>query len=81
MLYIVVSFTAILASDPYAKVNISDGDVVKFPEIVTNIGDAYSKTSGKFVAPYNGTYQFTASLVNWDFGRVDIINIQKELQA
>ncbi|KAL3837504.1 hypothetical protein ACJMK2_022856 [Sinanodonta woodiana] len=30
-----------------------------FDKVVTNVGDTYSKQTGRFTAPYNGTYQFT----------------------
>jgi hypothetical protein len=30
-----------------------------FDSIVTNVGGAFNKETGRFTAPYNGTYQFT----------------------
>lgn len=31
---------------------------IKFDNVVTNIGNAYEKATGRFTAPVNGTYQF-----------------------
>ena len=37
-------------------------DVLRFTNVVTNQGGAYNKSTGRFTAPYSGTYAFTASL-------------------
>lgn len=44
-------------------------DPVIFDRVVTNIGNAYSTTTGKFVAPYNGTYEFFGNLMNKNDGK------------
>ena len=66
----VVSFTSVLAMGDTTQITINDGEIVIFRDIITNIGDAYSNTTGKFVTPYKGTYQFTAAIVNWGSGNL-----------
>lgn len=39
---------------------VPDNVDIVFDKIVTNVGNAYDETTGRFVAPYNGTYHFTA---------------------
>ena len=43
---------------------INNNDVIKFDNVLTNVGNAYNSTSGKFVAPYNGSYLFTLVIMN-----------------
>ena len=45
-------------------------EIIKFDKIITNIGGGYiddvnSTDYGKFIAPGNGTYQFSASFFNF----------------
>ena len=45
------------------------GEVIKFDQTVTNVGGSYIDDSsnadyGKFIAPQNGTYQFSATFYN-----------------
>ena len=35
---------------------------MRFGRIITNIGDGYVQDDGRFIAPINGTYQFSANL-------------------
>jgi len=37
---------------------VSDHSDVVFDRVVTNIGNAYNKDTGRFTAPVNATYQF-----------------------
>lgn len=47
---------------------------LKFDNIITNIGDAYSARSGEFIAPVSGIYIFTVTSCslpeNWDWFRI-----------
>ena len=44
------------------EININE--VIKFDDVLTNVGNAYNPTSGKFIAPYNGSYLFTLVIMN-----------------
>ena len=59
-----VTFTVGLTAQKSFNVD----DPVIFDRVVTNIGNAYSTTTGKFVAQYNGTYEFFGNLMNKDDG-------------
>ena len=37
-----------------------------FPHVITNKGQGYSSSSGKFTAPRDGTYVFTLTVVSYD---------------
>ena len=55
---------------------IHNNDVIKFDDVLTNVGNAYNPTSGKFIAPYNGSYLFTLVIMNEklnDHGRADLM--------
>ncbi|XP_022289894.2 uncharacterized protein LOC111101622 [Crassostrea virginica] len=41
------------------------GDILVFPHVITNKGQGYSSSSGKFTAPRDGTYVFTVTAVSW----------------
>ena len=43
---------------------INNNEVIKFDDVLSNVGNAYNSTSGKFVAPYNGSYLFTLVIMN-----------------
>ena len=38
------------------------GDIIKFDRIITNFGNGYDRSDGKFIAPVKGTYQFSGTL-------------------
>ena len=40
----------------------STGQPVVFSSVISNIGNGYSSSTGKFTAPVNGTYSFTVQL-------------------
>ena len=46
----------------WGHVNVTDGQVVKFPTQIANDGNAFNTTTGIFEAPVNGTYLFIVSL-------------------
>ena len=54
-----VAFTAFLGS---TLPNISFNQILVFDRILTNVGNAYYKTDGKFKAPSQGHYLFTWNL-------------------
>nr|XP_022313878.1 caprin-2-like [Crassostrea virginica]XP_022313886.1 caprin-2-like [Crassostrea virginica]XP_022313893.1 caprin-2-like [Crassostrea virginica] len=41
------------------------GDILVFPHVITNKGQGYSSSSGKFTAPRDGTYVFTVTGVSF----------------
>ena len=41
------------------------GDILVFPHVITNKGQGYSSSSGKFTAPRDGTYVFTVTAVSY----------------
>ena len=57
-----VAFTAGMTSSS----NTWEGDILVFPHVITNKGQGYSSSSGKFTAPRDGTYVFTVTAVSYD---------------
>ena len=49
-----ISFSARLEG----SVSYNAGDKIIFPNVFTNVGDAYDNVTGIFTAPQNRTYQF-----------------------
>ena len=41
------------------------GDILVFPHVITNKGQGYSSSSGKFTAPRDGTYVFTVTVMSY----------------
>lgn len=56
-----VAFTAGITSSSDSW----SGDILVFPHVITNKGQGYSSSSGKFTAPRDGTYVFTVTGVSW----------------
>ena len=42
------------------------GDILVFPHVITNKGQGYDNSTGKFTAPRDGTYVFTLTAVSLD---------------
>ena len=42
-----------------------EGDILVFPHVITNKGQGYSSSSGKFTAPRDGMYVFTVTGVSF----------------
>ena len=38
-----------------------EGEIIKFDRIITNIGEGYVQSNGKFIATVKGTYQFSGT--------------------
>nr|KAG5687043.1 hypothetical protein BaRGS_002416 [Batillaria attramentaria] len=51
-----VAFSAYMSHQP--NVPASDGSIVPFGGVITNVGNAYNPSSGVFTAPYSGPYMF-----------------------
>jgi len=47
---------------------------IHFDEVRLNVGNAYNPIHGVFVAPYNGTYQFTLTGCSYD-AHIAVLNI------
>ena len=60
----------LVLTDVYFRVAItnrqtfSPDSIIKFGDVLENMGDGYDVASGKFVAPYGGTYRFTVTVMN-----------------
>ena len=62
--YLDVSF-AVRTRD---TVTIEAGDVIPFDDVISNAGNAYVTSGsdrGKFIVPFNGTYQFNVILMTF----------------
>ena len=53
-MFVDISFSARLEG----RISYNGGDKIVFPNVFTNVGDAYDSITGIFTAPHNGTYQF-----------------------
>ena len=56
----VVAFTALLSNDT----TIGPRAVLKYDQVVTNLGGAYQPTTGTFTAPYDGLYSISCTLMS-----------------
>ena len=57
-----VGFTVFMGSGSRSL----QGDILVFDHVITNKGQGYSLSSGKFTAPRDGTYVFTVTVVSFD---------------
>nr|CBX41691.1 putative C1q domain containing protein MgC1q42 [Mytilus galloprovincialis] len=55
------AFLAVWTADTVA---LRSGDIIKFNHVVTDIGNDYSSSTGKFKAPKQGTYFFGGTVVS-----------------
>ena len=55
----------VISSDDGRR-QLRNGDVFVFDRVTVNQGDAYDNVTGKFVAPSDGAYHFTALVSTWD---------------
>ena len=69
-LKMVPSFTARLSSH---MPNIGNHQKIFFDDVISNNGNGYSKYSGIFTAPINGTYVFFGSMLCDDFLETEIV--------
>ena len=52
-----------------------EGDIMAFPRVITNKGQGYDNSTGKFTAPRDGTYVFTVTAVSYsNYLRLDIVH-------
>ncbi|XP_060562198.1 uncharacterized protein LOC132721841 isoform X2 [Ruditapes philippinarum] len=47
------------------KLHIPQNQIIVFSSIITNVGNGYNSASGKFVAPIDGYYLLSCSLLSW----------------
>ncbi|XP_078310878.1 uncharacterized protein LOC144618539 [Crassostrea virginica] len=64
-----VAFTAGMTSNS----DTWQGDVLVFPHVITNKGQGYSSSSGKFTAPRDGTYVFTVTAVSYSDNYLNLV--------
>ena len=57
-----VAFTAGITSSSDSW----SGDILVFPHVITNKGQGYDNSTGKFTAPRDGTYIFTLTAVSYN---------------
>ena len=55
-----VAFTAYSSNATYS----TEGEVIQFQEVLTNIGDAFDVTTGMFTCPISGYYMFYLSMTS-----------------
>ena len=65
MFFYVGIFVAFSASTR-VNTNYSYPDRIVFEDILTNVGDHYDPTTGVFICPVDGIYQFSLSLFRWN---------------
>ncbi|XP_063419008.1 complement C1q tumor necrosis factor-related protein 3-like [Mytilus trossulus] len=54
-----------LAKSSKDKTNVNSGTTVIFDKVVTNTGSGYDASTGQFVAPYEGLYYFTWTILTY----------------
>ena len=67
-----VAFTAGMTSSSTSW----SGDILVFPHVITNKGQGYSSSSGKFTAPRDGTYVFTVTVVSYESNLLSLSIVQ-----
>ena len=67
--------TIVFNAKTVTNTSLSSGQTLVFSSVISNIGSAYSSTTGKFTAPVNGTYSFTVQLCLAYTGRVQQFSI------
>ena len=59
--------TIVFNANRVTSFSASNGQIMVFRSVISNIGNGYNSTTGKFTAPVNGTYSFTVHMcVHWD---------------
>lgn len=64
----VVAFTALLSTD----ITVPGGAAVRYDNVMTNCGGAYQPATGIFIAPYDGLYSFSCSLMTQPFNSAHV---------
>ncbi|CAG2223756.1 unnamed protein product [Mytilus edulis] len=54
-----------LAKSLKDKTNVNSGSTVIFDKVVTNTGSGYDASTGQFVAPYEGLYHFSWTILTY----------------
>ncbi|XP_060562200.1 uncharacterized protein LOC132721843 [Ruditapes philippinarum] len=60
----IIAFSAYVK--PTKKLHIRKNKIIVFSSIITNVGNGYNTSSGKFVAPVAGYYLLSCSLLSWN---------------
>ena len=72
----VIAFTAILSNDT----TLGPRAVLKYDQVLTNLGDAYEPTTGTFTALYDGLYSLSYTLISHPNNFVHLKMVQKRTE-
>ena len=61
-----VAFLAIME----ASASVSSGSTILFDTVSTNVGNGYNADDGMFTTPYDGIYQFSATMMTGQNGEI-----------
>lgn len=48
---------------PERRSSLSDGEIIQFDNVLTNVGQGFDKYTGVFTVPVNGTYSFQTTIL------------------
>ena len=58
-LHLCLSTDVAFSAKIVGNIEFNGGNKIVFDDVITNVGSSYDETTGIFMAPHNGTYQFT----------------------
>lgn len=67
-----IGFSAILSKNIY----LGDNGAIKYDRVLTNIGNGYDQWSGHFMAPVNGLYMFSCTIMAVDKDNISVVMVK-----